>query len=105
MTNNLNNKLDPNWVTGFVDGEGCFNVHIDKRKDRKSGWYIQACFQVALHSRDKDLLLQIKSFFKETGTILVNNDRNIICYKVRSLDDIMKVILPHFNKYPLITQK
>ena len=22
-------KLDPNWVTGFVDAEGCFSVIIE----------------------------------------------------------------------------
>ena len=30
-------KLDPNWVTGFVDGEGCFTVSIYQRKDLKLG--------------------------------------------------------------------
>jgi hypothetical protein len=37
MINSLNNKLNPNWITGFVDGEGCFKVYLNKRKDRKSG--------------------------------------------------------------------
>ena len=23
------NKLDPNWVTGFVDAEGCFSVIVE----------------------------------------------------------------------------
>ena len=32
-----NFKLDPNWVTGFVDGEGCFHVSITSRKHRKLG--------------------------------------------------------------------
>jgi hypothetical protein len=31
------NKLHPNWVTGFVDAEGCFNVYLAKRKYHKSG--------------------------------------------------------------------
>lgn len=56
MINSLNNKLNPNWITGFVDGEGCFKVYLNKRKDRKSGWHIQASFQISLHSRDKELL-------------------------------------------------
>jgi hypothetical protein len=35
----LENKLDPNWVTGFVDAEGCFSVIVEiseifKRKVR-----------------------------------------------------------------------
>jgi LAGLIDADG endonuclease len=57
-----NNKLDPNWVTGFTDGEGCFRISIAKSKNRKIGWKIYLSFQIRLHIRDKDLLLQIKSF-------------------------------------------
>lgn len=28
----IKNKLDPNWVTGFVDAEGCFSVIIESSK-------------------------------------------------------------------------
>jgi len=97
--------LNPSWVTGFVDGEGCFSVYLARRKDRKSGWHIQVCFQIALHIKDIDLLLQIKSFFREVGTILVNKNRNCVYYKIRKLNDIIKMIIPHFDKYPLITYK
>lgn len=99
----INNKLDPNWVTGFVDGEGCFYVHIDKRKNRKSGWHVQACFQIKLHIKDKDLLLQIKSFFGEVGTILINY--NFVVYRVCKINNITNIIIPHFDKYPLISKK
>ena len=67
------NKLNLNWVTDFVDGEGCFYVQIDKRKNHKSGWHIQASFQNKLHIKYKDLLLWIKSFFGR-GTVLTNNN-------------------------------
>ena len=30
-------KLDPNWVTGFVDGEGCFHVEVIKNK-KNANW-------------------------------------------------------------------
>jgi LAGLIDADG endonuclease len=29
----------------------------------------------------------------------------MVCYKVRNLDEIIKIIVPHFERYPLITQK
>lgn len=103
MTNNLKNKLDPNWVTGFVDGEGCFHISLFTIKNRKRKWHSQACFKIGLHIKDKDLLLQIKSFFGEIGTIFINN--TLVTYSVRSLNEIVKVIIPHFEKYPLITQK
>jgi len=30
-------KLDPHWVTGFIDGEGSFIVSIEKSLDYKTG--------------------------------------------------------------------
>jgi LAGLIDADG endonuclease len=101
----MKNKINPNWITGFVDGEGCFLVHIGKRKNPKSGWHIQPCFQIKLHIKDKDLLLNVKSFFNEIGTINLDNKYNKVVYKVYKLNDIVNIIIPHFDKYLLITQK
>jgi len=41
---NIKNKLNPNWVTGFVDGEGCFTVNITEDKRCKLGWQIRPKF-------------------------------------------------------------
>lgn len=99
-----NNKLDPNWVTGFTDAEGCFMINIDKRGLNKTGWQVYPCFQIKLHSREKELLMKIKSFFNEVGTISFSNDNGVM-YRIRKLDDIINIIIPHFNNYPLITKK
>ena len=55
-----NNKLDPNWVTGFTYADGCFMINITKRKTNRMGWQICPCFQIKLHYRDKKLLIKIK---------------------------------------------
>jgi hypothetical protein len=103
--NNMKYKLNPYWVTGLIDAEGCFYVRIAKSKNHKKGWWIQACFQLGFHTRDKDLLLQIKSFFNETGSIYTMNNNKALLYQVRNLDEITETIIPHFEKYPLITKK
>ena len=59
-------------------------------------------FQIRLHIRDKDLLVEIKSFFNNIGKIYTR--KTSVDYVVRSLDEITKIII-HFNKYPLLTQK
>jgi LAGLIDADG endonuclease len=99
-----NNKLDPNWVTGFTDAEGCFMINITKRETNRMKWQIRPCFQIKLHSRDKELLIKIKSFFNEIGSISFSNDNGVM-YRVNKLNDIINIIIPHFNNYPLITQK
>jgi LAGLIDADG endonuclease len=98
-------KLKPNWVTGFVDGEGCFYIGIYKSKTYKTGWGVRACFQIGLHIKDKDLLLQIKSFFSEVGTVKTEYKYNSVVYKVYTINEIISTIIPHFEKYPLITKK
>lgn len=96
-------ELNPNWITGFVDGDGCFTVRITESKRYKAGWFIQASFQIKLHIKDKDLLLNVKTFFNNAGTIWTND--NFCFYQVRNIDEIINIIVPHFDKYTLITQK
>ena len=59
-----NFKLVPNWVTGFVDGEGCFTVSITQRKDIKLGWHVKPSFTIGLHKKDKPLLQKNPKFFR-----------------------------------------
>lgn len=104
-TQAINNLLDPNWITGFTDAEGCFYIYLNKRKNRKSGWKIQPSFQIKLHIKDQNLLLLIKSYFGEIGTVIINKNYNFAIYRVYSLNELTEVIIPHFDKYLLMTQK
>lgn len=58
-------KSDPNLITGFIDAEGSFVIIFRKNLKLKLGFQVQASFQLRLHSKDRDLLLLIKSFFLE----------------------------------------
>ncbi|GAA4910337.1 hypothetical protein GCM10023405_35510 [Streptomonospora salina] len=57
-----------------------------------------------MHCRDVILLRKIHSFFG-VGVISEREGLNIAVYSVQSYIDIFTVIIPHFEKYPLITQK
>lgn len=100
-----NNILHPNWLTGFTDAEGCFTIKFGQSKSCRTGWFVQAIFQINVHIRDKDLLLKIKSFFNDIGTIRIDSKNNKVCYRVHKIDDINKIIIPHFENYPLVTNK
>lgn len=97
--------LDPNWVTGFVDAEGSFSVLVYKTSKLKMGWETQLSFNITLHTKDLNLLIQIKSFFCEVGIIKNNKGQNAVSYTVTKLSDLVNIIIPHFNKYFLISQK
>lgn len=57
-----------------------------------------------MHKKDLKLLESIKSFFG-VGNIHLSTKRDVVAYAVPGVKDLVNVIIPHFNKYPLITQK
>ena len=62
---NLQNfKINPWFVTGFTDGEGCFSITIFKDNQKNIGWRVQLIFEIGLNEKDKALLEQIKNKFK-----------------------------------------
>lgn len=68
----------------------------------KSGYSVELVFKINLHSKDRALLESIRNYFG-VGTVTVRSD-GYIQYWVGSLNDL-KVIVNHFDCYPLITQK
>jgi len=94
--------LDPWFITGFVEAEGCFLLGFFKSDNYRMGYQIQAIFKITLHNKDYDLLCQIKDSFG-VGKITKHGD-STLQYLVRSLKDL-NIILSHFDKYPLISQK
>lgn len=98
-----NLKLNPWFISGFSDGEGCFHVSITKNKKFKVGWEVRLSFKIELHCRDEDLLKQIQTSLSGVGSISKRGQRKSICFSVQSVID-MKIIINHFDKYPLITE-
>lgn len=96
--------LDPWFITGFTDAEGSFIVTIYKNKDYKLGWQIQAIFSVCLHNKDLPLLENIQTSFG-IGTIIKFKHNNTVMYRVGHQQQLRDIIIPHFEKYPLLTQK
>ena len=96
-------RLHPYFVTGFSDAEASFNLSINRSSRYKTGFSVVACFQIDLHIRDVNLLYRIQEFFAGIGSVILSTDRGI--YIVNGYSDLINVIIPHFDSYPLITQK
>lgn len=100
-----NNKLplEPLFISGFTDAEGCFLVIIRKSPKSLLGWQIEVNFTINLHVRDLELLNLIKAYF---GAGRIGKERNGCCdFTIGSLDQIITKVIPHFDKYPLKTNK
>jgi len=107
------------WILGFVDGEGCFSINFTKQPDRqevkrirrgyKTGYQISHNFAVSQGERSLPALEKIKNFFG-VGQIYVNrrhdnHKEDMYNYKVANRGDLLRVIIPFFEKNPLWTSK
>lgn len=97
-----NNILDPYFVTGFSDAEGCFNISVSINAELKCR--VKARFMICLHSEDAPILLAIKEYFG-VGNITKDLERNMTFYIVSKLEDLYNIIIPHFKSYPLLSKK
>ena len=56
------NIPDPNWISGFTAGEGCFSIKITKSTN-KIGYRVQLLFRITQHIRDINLMEVIIKYF------------------------------------------
>lgn len=97
--------INPWTLTGIADAEGNFNASVVRMKDNRSSTFsITLSFEIGLNAIDKELLNNIKNLLG-VGNISYNSRDNTYRFKVTNIDDLTKVIIPHFLKFPLITQK
>ncbi len=96
-------NLHAEWITGFVDGEGCFYVGINAHAEMSAGYQVLPEFTVVQHERDVQVLYALKAYFG-CGVVRVNHgDR--MAYRVRKSKDLLEIIVPFFMKHPLKTKK
>ena len=95
-------KLDPWFVTGFSDGEGCFYVSLREKKNSKLGWWVEPSFHISLHRKDKPVLDKICKLLK-VGRIYEKGP-SAVEFLVQSIKEL-EAVINHFDKYPLNTKK
>lgn len=102
--NNSINKLDPNWVTGFVDGEGCFFINIVKVTDQKIDYSVKLQIIVGQHYRDKLLLKKIANVLG-SGKIYERKNSNTVVLTIYNFKEIYNKIIHIFNQYKIGGEK
>jgi hypothetical protein len=100
-------ELDPRWIVGFVDGEGCFSVslHHNPRFARRSfGWQVHPTFQVYQHRRHRAVLEAMQAYFA-CGTIRAKGPAsNVLTYAVDSLVSLEAKVVPFFEQHAPIVK-
>jgi len=112
------------WATGLVDGEGCFYAQIKHRsiasnarpgKPRYPSVEFGCEFSVLMRADDRAALQQLRDFLG-VGKVRVRRTTyptgksgsrpNILAdFKVNRTLDLVNVVIPHFERFPLQTKK
>jgi LAGLIDADG endonuclease len=93
-------RLDPWFVTGLTEGEGCFCVSFAIRPKLKVGLEARPSFSLSLNARDRELLEDLQAYFK-CGWIRESRSDRTFKYEARSVVELVDQIVPHFEAYPL----
>ena len=99
--------LTPEYISGFVDGEGCFSVSIRPHPTVRYGskCIIGPVFQIYQHRDNLALLEKIRGFFG-CGTITSKGPRSqVMTYAVSGRRDLETAIIPFFDRHPLHSTK
>jgi hypothetical protein len=103
------------WVTGFVDGEGCFSIGFVRqpcRSDRRgyrAGYQVSHRFVVTQGVSGRSALEELKSFFG-VGRVYVckrndNRREHLGQFIVNRREDLVRAVVPFFEAHPLRTAK
>ena len=98
-----------------MDGEGCFSINFIRqparadRKGYKTGIQVAHEFAVTQGARSIECLRKLNEFFG-VGHIYLNtrydnHKEHLYRYVVRRRSDLLRVIIPIFERYPLQTSK
>jgi hypothetical protein len=89
------------YISGFVDGEGSFNISLRKKRDYRIGWQPILSFNVS--QREKTVLDLIKKYF-QCGIIKRRLD-GLHSYDVTKPQDLMVNVVPFFEQYKFLSKR
>ncbi|PIX88467.1 MAG: endonuclease [Candidatus Nealsonbacteria bacterium CG_4_10_14_3_um_filter_36_16] len=92
------------YISGYVDGEGCFSVSFSRRKKLLIGWETKPSFSVGQNYDRAEVIELLKKYF-DCGSIRRDYSDKTLKFEVRSITDLIQKIIPHFLKYPLLSGK
>ena len=100
--------LNPHYVVGFVDGEGCFSITLNKNGARLPE--VRLIFEIELREDDLPILEKIAEVLGCGKIYRLEYARYAkwsphVKLKVSNFADISEKVIPFFTKYPLQAKK
>jgi hypothetical protein len=75
--------LDPNWLVGFVEAEGCFYVDLAS-SSVKVGERVQLRFKITQHNRDVLLMKSLVEYLG-CGNVYTKSSVPVVDYEVKKI--------------------
>ena len=97
--NKLINEDLKKWLVGFTDGDGTFNVYTNIKNKN-----IIFTYKITQSIYNEQIIYKIKNKLG-VGRIIYSSNKHYISYVLTDKNHINNIILPIFNKYPLLTSK
>src|ERR687886_698164 len=92
------------YVSGYVDGEGCFTVSVSPRANLVAGWEVRPSLSVSQNGDRAEVLQLIHDHFG-CGSIRPDRSDRTLKWETRRLEDLLERVIPHFERYPLLSSK
>jgi len=96
----LNSNIDPHWMVGFTDAEGCYSIRITKSLTTKTGYQVQLRYQITQHSIDKVFMNSLANFWG-CGKVFLRYRENKVDFQILKFKDLTDKVIPLFQRVPL----
>src|ERR1700683_85974 len=99
--------LDPNWIVGFVDGEGCFSVsvHRSSMMRRYRGWQLPPGFHIYPHHDHRDVLQAMIPIFGCGRVRPKGPNSSVWTFAVDGLSKLEAAVLPFFERHTPVVKR
>ena len=101
----LKTRIIAEYISGYIDGEGCFSISFTKRKKFLVGWETKPSFSVSQNHDRAEVLYLMQDYFRGAGYMRRDMSDRTLKYEIRRLDDLIGKVIPHFDTYPLLSAK
>jgi LAGLIDADG endonuclease len=92
------------YVSGYVDGEGCFTVSMSPRAKLLVGWEVRPSLSVSQNGDRAEVLHALQAYFG-CGSIRPDRSDRTVKWETRRLEHLLDRVIPHFESYQLLSGK
>src|ERR1700751_5169451 len=92
------------YISGFVDGEGCFCISFQPSARHCLGWEVRRSFSLSQNADRAQRLYWLKEKWN-CGIIRPDRSDKTIKFEVRNVRDLVSIVIPHFESVPMMSSK